>query len=214
MSTRAKSTVAKFLAVVLGMAVLGAVVAGAAAALRPETYTSTTTVMVTPAKTLPGAQTETVSQYILSNMPTYNNLAKTSSVLEGAADHGRTADEISKDLTVEVPTGSTLVSLAYTDSDERRSADVADDLAQGLRDSIREYAPQLDGASQVDVSIVQEGSAATSSNKPSVTRWAAIGAFVGLVVGLAAGQGLTTRRRAQHGAPGYDDTDRSPSTQP
>ncbi len=194
MSARTKNAVVAFLAVVLGTAVLGAVVAGAAAALRPETYTSTATVMVAPDKALPNAQTDSVSQYVLSNMPTYNNLATTTTVLQEAADHGRSTDEISQHLAVEVPTGSTLIKLAYTDTDRERSAAVADDLAAGLQKAIREYSPRADGTSQVDVTIVQDGASATSSSTPQVSRWATVGGVVGAIVGLAAAQALSTRR--------------------
>ena len=196
-SPRAKNVIVRFLGIVLGLTLLGAALGAGAAALRPESYTSTTTVMVTPSRSLPSTQTETVSQYILSNMPTYNNLALTSSVLQEAGDHGKSTDEISKDLTVEVPTGSSLVKLAYTDTDGERSAAIADDLAAGLRDSIRQFSPQSDGAPQVDVSIVQKASSATTSNKPRVSRWALIGATLGAVLGLAAAQAVTRRRTAR-----------------
>ena len=196
MSARVKNVIVRFLGIVLGTAVLGAAVGGGVAALRPESFTSTTTVMVTPAQSLPSGQTETVSQYILSNMPTYNNLAMTASVLETAADHGRSTDEISKDLTVEVHTGSSLVKLAYSDTDRDRSAAVADDLAGGLRDSIRQFSPQSDGTPQVDVSIVQKGAAAVTSDKPSASRWALIGGTVGGILGIAGAQALTRRRSA------------------
>ncbi|RLY91580.1 hypothetical protein EAE32_10055 [Kocuria tytonicola] len=195
-SPRVKNVIVRFLGIVLGATVLGAALGAGVAALRPESYTSTTTVMVTPTKSLPSTQTETVSQYILSNMPTYNNLAMTSSVLQEAADHGKGTDEISKDLTVEVPTGSSLIKLAYTDADKERSAAIADDLAAGLRDSIRQFSPQSDGAPQVDVSIVQKGSSATTSDKPSVSQWALIGGTLGAVLGLAAAQAATRRRAA------------------
>lgn len=200
MSSRARNTVAKFLAVVLSTIVLGALVGGLAAALRPQTYTSTTTVMVTPAQNLPSGQTESVSQYILSNMPTYNNLAMTSSVLNEAADHDRSTDDIAKDLSVEVPTGSSLVKLEYTDTNGQRSAAIADDLATGLRDSIRQFSPQSEGMSQVDVAIVQQAEAATSDNKPSVKRWALIGSGIGAVAGIALAQALG-RRPGSHRHP-------------
>lgn len=193
-SARVKNVIIKFVGIVLGVTLLGAAIGGGVAALRPESYTSTTTVMVTPAQNLPNGQTETVSQYILSNMPTYNNLALTTSVMEEAADHGKSTDEIADDLTVEVPTGSSLVKLAHTDSDKERSAAVADDLAVGLRNAIRQFSPQTDGEPQVDVAIVQQGSAATTSDEPSASQWALIGGTVGTVLGLAAAQAATRRR--------------------
>lgn len=197
MSSRAKSSIAAFLAVVLGMTVLGAVVAGAAAALRPQTYTSTATLMVTPQRSLPSAEAQTVAQYILGNMPTYDNLATTSSVLRAADGHGVSADEISRNVAVEVPAGSTLLKLAYTDTDRERGTGIADDLAKGLQESIRTFSPNSNGSSQVDAALVQEAGTATTTNTSKISRWAALGGGAGLVVGLALAQAVTARRRAR-----------------
>jgi len=204
-SARAKNIIVKFLGIVLGATVLGAAIGAGVAALRPESYTSTTTVMVAPAQSLPSTQTETVSQYILSNMPTYNNLALTTSVLEEAADHGKSTEDIADDLTVEVPTGSSLIKLEHADTDKQRSADVADDLAVGLGNAIRQFSPQSDGVPQVDVAVVQKGSDAIKSDGPSAGQWALIGATVGAVLGLAGAQAFTRR----HSAPRHHSTVRS-----
>lgn len=209
MKSGSSKTFVKLLAVVLGAILLGAAIGGAAAALRPQTYTSTAVVMVTPAKALPSNQAETVSQFILNNMATYHNLATTSKVLEGAKGWGETPAQVSSNLSVEVPNGSSLIQLKYTDADASKSANIADGLAGALQDSIHQFSPQPDGSSQVDVNVVQDAKSATVSNKPSVVTWATVGGVIGAAIGLIATQSLSSRRRSRASAPRAREASRS-----
>lgn len=205
-----RSTLIRTLMIVLGAAVIGASLGSIAATLRPQSYTSTATVMVMPSKDLESARTEPVSQFILSNMPTYNNLAMTASVLSGATDHGRSQEEIASGLKIEVPTGSTLVKIAYTDQDIDKSTAIADDLADGLRDTIRQYSPGSAATADLDVAIVQNAGAATIDNKPNAFAWAALGALLGAAIGGAVVQALNKRRSLQWQPYRVEDYDQEP----
>lgn len=199
----------KLLAVVLGAIVLGTAIGGAAAALRPQTYTSTAVVMVSPAKNLPSDQAEITSQFILNNMATYHNLATTSKVLDGAKEWGETPAQVSSNLSVEVPNESSLIQLEYTDADAAKSANIANSLAGALQDSIHQFSPQPDGSSQVDVNVVQGAESATVSNKPNVVTWATVGGMIGAIIGLVAVRSLSSRQRARTSTPRARETSRS-----
>lgn len=210
MSARSHTPWTKLVALVLGLTLLGAVVGGALAALRAQTYTSTAVVMVTPAEETPEGRLNDVSQFILNTMPTYHQLTTSSPVVDAAVGDGLERDDVISGLESEVPNGTTLIQLDYTDSDEARSADVANTLAGSLEDAVLQRSTGPDGTAQVQVTTVQDAASATVTNDPSILRWAAVGAVVGALVSWAvirimkpsAGSG---RRGAARGATANGD---------
>lgn len=100
--------------IVLVITLAGAVLGGGFAARAGTTYTATSTLIINPSPTASRADLVATNSYIQSRMDSYRSMATTSKVLGPVAERLNLGgdNDVASMITVQVPTNSTMVSIA------------------------------------------------------------------------------------------------------
>jgi len=193
-----RALLASWLLVVLGVVAGGGLGYAVSAAATP-TYVSSAKVFVAVR-----GQSDTTAMEIASGsnaaqqkIKTYTTLVTTPRVLGPVvADRGPsiTVDDLAAQVSATSPTASTLMTVAVTDVDPQRAAELANEVTESLRDVVTtelepEFAP---GVPSVTMEVVEP---AVPAAAPATPRTAA-NVGLGLVLGLAAGAAAGLARRA------------------
>ena len=149
------------------------VVAGVSAYtfLAPAKYTATAQTMATYNASDGGesiAQQSTGGSYISNQITSYPTLATTSKVL-----------------TVTNPTNTAFVNIAVVDGDPKQAADIANSVAESLKNVIESDLYSGD-KSPVKLSIVQKAQVPTSKSSPKTALYLAVGVVLGIIIGVFA----------------------------
>lgn len=166
---------------------LGAIAAVGFAASRPVTFSAHTVLYVTPASARSNDNLSQVLSYVFDSMASYEALASTSQVLEGAATElggGVQPDELLAGLAVEVPTGSSMITITSTKENRGEAVDIANAVGGALKTSVVELSPRQKGKPTIDVAVVQPAEDDVRSNGRHIMSWALGGVVIGLAVGI------------------------------
>lgn len=177
----------KYFVTILVVAIVGALVGGIYAGSRSVTYSANSILLVTPAAAKSGENLSQVSTYIFANMASYDALATTSQVLDAAAvELGGEVDlkELSARLAVEVPTGSSIITISSTKNDRGQAVDIANAVGNALRKSVVDLSPTLNDKKTIDVVVVQPAGDRVTANGRNVGGWILGGVVVGLIAGV------------------------------
>ena len=187
------------------------VVAGVSAYtfLAPAKYTATAQTMATYNASDGGesiAQQSTGGSYISNQITSYPTLATTSKVLKPVIDDlglDETVTDLAGQVTVTNPTNTAFVNIAVVDGDPKQAADIANSVAESLKNVIESDLYSGD-KSPVKLSIVQKAQVPTSKSSPKTALYLAVGVVLGIIIGvasvitmLAIGQGSKKSIQAQ-----------------
>ena len=169
------------------------VVAGVSAYtfLAPAKYTATAQTMATYNASDGGesiAQQSTGGSYISNQITSYPTLATTSKVLKPVIDDlglDETVTDLAGQVTVTDPTNTAFVNIAVVDGDPKQAADIANSVAESLKNVIESDLYSGD-KSPVKLSIVQKAQVPTSKSSPKTALYLAVGVVLGIIIGVFA----------------------------
>lgn len=169
------------------------VVAGVSAYtfLAPAKYTATAQTMATYNASQNGAdinQQSTGGSYISNQITSYPTLATTSKVLKPVIDDlglDETVTDLAGQVTVTNPTNTAFVNIAVVDGDPKQAADIANSVAESLKNVIESDLYSGD-KSPVKLSIVQKAQVPTSKSSPKTALYLAVGVVLGIIIGVFA----------------------------
>ena len=169
------------------------VVAGVSAYtfLAPAKYTATAQTMATYNASDGGesiAQQSTGGSYISNRITSYPTLATTSKVLKPVIDDlglDETVTDLAGQVTVTNPTNTAFVNIAVVDGDPKQAADIANSVAESLKNVIESDLYSGD-KSPVKLSIVQKAQVPTSKSSPKTALYLAVGVVLGIIIGVFA----------------------------
>lgn len=164
------------------------VVAGVSAYtfLAPAKYTATAQTMATYNASQNGVdinQQSAGGSYISNQITSYPTLATTSKVLKPVIDDlglDETVTDLAGQVTVTNPTDTAFVNIAVVDGDPKQAADIANSVAESLKNVIESDLYSGD-KSPVKLSIVQKAQVPTSKSSPKTALYLAVGVVLGIV---------------------------------
>lgn len=169
------------------------VVAGVSAYtfLAPAKYTATAQTMATYNASQNGVdinQQSAGGSYISNQITSYPTLATTSKVLKPVIDDlglDETVTDLAGQVTVTNPTNTAFVNIAVVDGDPKQAADIANSVAESLKNVIESDLYSGD-KSPVKLSIVQKAQVPTSKSSPKNALYLAVGVVLGIIIGVFA----------------------------
>lgn len=143
---------------------------------------------------------------IINKVKTYAELVSTPAVLQPVIDDlaiEATVTDVAKQITATAPLDTTLIQIDATSTDPALAADLANSAAQNLSAAVAAVeAPAVgDGASPVRITQVTDALVPTSPESPNIPLNLALGALIGLALGLGVAvlrETLDTRIRGEH----------------
>ena len=180
----------------VGVTVLGAVLAGVYVAITPPTYTAESQVFLS----VQGGQTTNDlvqgSSYATTVARNFALVATTPKVLDGAIKDlnlDTTAQTLAKHITTSIPTNTSIISIDVTDGSAQQAANIAQSVAENLRSAVADLST-VSGTMQTTVvtaTIITPAVVPTSATSPKL----ALTLALGLVLGLAIGVGQAVLRK-------------------
>jgi polysaccharide biosynthesis transport protein len=173
---------------VVAIVLLGAGVGAGIAALQTPKYQSTAAVVVAaqaPADISEANQGGTYTQEVVKS---YAYIASTEVVLDRVVERlglRESADALASQVSASVPLGTQVVSITASDPSPTQAARIANAVAAALADSTDLFTPSLTVRDNVvQVTTIQRAVPGTSAVSPNSKLSIAIGAFIGLALGL------------------------------
>lgn len=166
-----------------------AVAAGWSLTRTPE-YEAKSTVFVSSQAGGTTAELQQGANFTQSRVTTYTNLVTTPIVMNpviAQLDLGMTANELAKAVSAAAPLNTTLITITVTDSDPVKAADIANALGASLTAAVESIeTPNGTDTSPVRLTRVKDALPPLSPSSPNVPLNLALGALVGLALGIGA----------------------------
>ena len=178
-------TIAVTFVVILGVDILYT-------AMSPVAYTTTTQLFATYNSSNDSANSSeqySGSSYIMSQIKSYPDLAKTQSVLQPVVDELKldtTPISLASQITVTNPTNTAFVNIAVTDADPSTAARIANGVAASLSNVVEKSLYTAGSNSAVKLSIVQPAQVPTKQSSPKWSLNILVGVLGGLIIGILA----------------------------
>jgi capsular exopolysaccharide synthesis family protein len=173
---------------IVALTLLGAGVATTYSLLQTPLYESTSRVMFSSQAGSTIAEQQQGNTYTQARMASYVELTTTPRVLDPVIDElglDDSARTLAERLSVANSLNTTIISVTATDEDPARAADIANAVSASLTDAVNE-AETLPGTAEAPVTITQVAQAvpAASPSSPRIPLNVALGALVGLALGV------------------------------
>ena len=190
---------------VVALTLAGVAAAAGASMLMTPMYTASTSIFFTVQTGGTAGELNQGSVYAASQVKSYAELASTPMVLDPVIDRLKlptTSASLARRVTASAPTSTSIVNLDVTGTDPAETAATSTAVAQQLILVVDKLSPRApDGDKAVKATIVAPAAVPTAQTSPRVTMNLALGALVGLMLGL--GQAvlrsrLDTRVRNEH----------------
>lgn len=158
----------------------------------PVEYTTTTQLFATynsSNEATNSSEQNSGTSYIMSQITSYPQLARTQSVLQPVVDElklNTTPGALASRITVTNPTGTAFVNISVTDADPASAARIANSVAASLSNVVAKSLYDSGNVSLVKLSIVQPAQVPTAPSSPKWSFNILIGVMGGLIVGLLA----------------------------
>lgn len=167
---------------------IGAVAGAVLTAFRSAEYNSTVSVLMSPAAPNDASELAQGASYVAAQMDTYAALVDKSAVLQPVvardSAEGPTIEELGSMISVNVPSGSTVMEITVTAENPEEAARLASSIPEALQLAITSVVPADGGGDPfVRVIEVQEPAVPSMSTTAGPLRNGFIGALVGLVAG-------------------------------
>ena len=167
---------------------LGVGVAAAYSLTRTPEYEASSTVFVSTQTSGNVAELQQGSSFTQARINTYVGLVETPIVLNpviAKMDLDMTSTELAKKVSASAALNTTLITVTVEDADPVRAADIANAIAASLSSAVPEIEPSSsEGASPVRLTRVSDALPPLSPSSPNVPLNLALGALVGLAVGI------------------------------
>ena len=173
--------------------------------LRTPTYSATSKVFVSIQSS--GSTSDLVqgASFTVARVKTYSGIAVTPLVLLPVIETLRldqTPAELAKNIAVSATLDTSIIGIAVTDTDPRRAADIANAVSESLAVGVQEIEQRdaVTGGPSVKLTRVQVASVPSAAVAPNVPLNIALGALVGLALGVGLAvlrETLDTRIRSQ-----------------
>lgn len=174
------------------LAMLGVAAAALFSLVTIPTYTSSTSLFVTVQNANSAGELASGSTYAERQVKSFAEVAETPIVLQPVINRlrlGTTPGELATNVTVSVPTNTSILEVAVEDTDPARAAATASGIAQSLIGVVAEISPKdAKGQSTIEVTVVKPAAIPTSWTSPKVAQNLVLGLLVGLMLGV--GQAL------------------------
>ena len=174
--------------VIIVLTLVGLGAAAAYSLTRTPIYESSSTVFVSTQTGGTAAELQQGSNFTQARINTYVGLVTTPVVLNpviAELDLGVTASELRSDVTASAALNSTLITITVSDPDPVQAADIANAVAASLSSAVPQLEPEAaDGSSPVRLSRVSDAQPALKPSSPNVPLNLALGALVGLALGI------------------------------
>ncbi len=174
--------------VIVVLTLLGLGAAAGYSLTRTPIYESSSTVFVSTQAGSTAAELQQGSTFTQARINTYVGLASTPVVLNPViSDLGLkgTSADLAKDVKVSAALNSTLITIAVSNPDPVRAADIANAIATSLATAVPQLEPEAaDGSSPVRLSRVTDAQPALKPSSPNVPLNLALGVLVGLALGI------------------------------
>lgn len=155
---------------------------------RTPIYESASTVFVSTQSGNTAQELQQGSVFAQARINTYVGLATTPVVLNPViADLGlaRTSEELAKNVKASAALNSTLITIAVSDADAVKAAQIANAIAASLASVVPQLEPESNsGASPIRLSRVSDAQPALKPSSPNVPLNLALGTLVGLALGI------------------------------
>jgi capsular exopolysaccharide synthesis family protein len=159
-------------------------------ATRTPIYESSSTIFVSTQAGSSAAELQQGSSFAQARINTYVGLVTTPIVLEPVISQlglPTTPESLAKEVKAAGTLNSTLIAISVSDPDAARAATLANAVAGSLSAVVPQLEPEAsDGTSPVRLSLVSEAQAPASPSSPNIPLNLALGALIGLALGLAA----------------------------
>ncbi|GAA4415521.1 polysaccharide biosynthesis tyrosine autokinase [Georgenia halophila] len=136
------------------------------------------------------AELQQGSTFTQAQLSSYAEVATSPFVLEPVIEEmglDATPGQLAERLTVDVPPGTTILTITSSDQDAHQAATLANAVAAELSRAASELSPsQADGMEPVSATIVSPAVAPSSPSSPNVVLNLALGLVIGVVLGVAA----------------------------
>ncbi len=173
---------------VVALTLAGIAAAAGASMLMTPTYTASTSIFFTVQTTGTAGELNQGSAYAASQVKSYAQLATTPMVLDPVIERlelPATSDQLAQQVTASAPTSTSIVNLDVTGTDPSETAATSNAVAQQLILVVDQLSPRTpDGDKAVKATIVAPAAVPTQQTSPRVTLNLALGALVGLMIGL------------------------------
>lgn len=174
--------------VIIVLTLVGLGGAAAYSLTRTPIYESSSTVFVSTQTGGTAAELQQGSNFTQARINTYVGLVTTPVVLNpviAELDLGVTASELSSYVTASAALNSTLITITVSDPDPVQAANIANAVAASLSSVVPQLEPEAaDGSSPVRLSRVSDAQPALKPSSPNVPLNLALGALVGLALGI------------------------------
>lgn len=181
----------KYWVSIVACTLLGILAAAAASLVTPSKYDATTQLYVS----VRGESNAVFdlaqgSDLARQSVATYAGIVTTASVLDPVVQQLRlemTATELAEEVSASAPANQSLINITVTDGDPELSAKIANSIGESLKAVVEdqlEAATEADAPSLVSLSTVQPALVPSGPSSPNVKLYLALGALVGLALGV------------------------------
>lgn len=181
---------------VVSLILIGIAAAAGASLLMRPVYTASTSIFLTVRSGDSAGELNQGSSYAENQVRSYAQVVSAPVVLQPVIDElglVLTAEELAKQVTATVPINTAIVNIDVTGHDAAQTADMANAIARQLTVVAGELSPQTQGgAKTVKATIISPASVPLEWTSPSVARNLAMGALLGVMLGV--GQALLRSR--------------------
>jgi polysaccharide biosynthesis transport protein len=186
----------KYWASVLGVAIIGVVVAAVVSLLTTPTYTATASVFVTVQSGGTAADLNQGSTYAENQVKSFAQVVTMPVVLDPVISElglDVTTAQLAQQITVTIPTNTAVIQVAVVDTDAIRTAQIANAVANQLVSTIGKLAPAgTNGEQTVVASVVAPSAVPLTWTSPRVTLNLGLGVLIGFLIGF--GQAVVRAR--------------------
>jgi len=187
------------------LTLLGVAIAALISILNTPVYQSTSKVFVSVQSTGSISDLTQGGNFLQNQVKSYADVVGTPIVLQPVIDSlglDISVDQLAQHISASSPSDTVIVEITVTDKDPESSARIANATATSFESAVGDLVPaNAEGVAPVKVTVLQEAAVPSSPSSPNVPLYIVIGAFVGLVIGLAFAitrYVLDTRIRNEH----------------
>lgn len=181
---------------VLTVFLLGISAAAAVTLISKPVYTATTAVFLTVQSGETAGELNSGSTYAENQVRSYAQVVTAPVVLQPVIDRlglNLTLPDLTQKVTASVPSNTAIINIDVTDHDAKLSADIANAIDAQLLTIVTALSPKsADGTNRVSATIITPASVPTEWTSPRASINLALGALVGLLLGL--GQAVVRSR--------------------
>ena len=156
--------------------------------LQTPKYTASASVFITVESGSSAGELSSGATYAERQVSSFVNLAESALVLSPVVEElslDMTTEELAERVSVMAPAKTSIIEITVEDENASRAADIANAVAESLRDSTGEVVPAgPDGSELVQATVIEPAIPADDASSPNAAMNVTLGALVGLLLGF------------------------------